>query len=206
MRRPDEHVFEIHLQIPGATEDAPDEYFIRAGDADLLQDGVVCGPDSDGVFEAHFGRDLPRYEDAVLSALRDLRVVFPEASLIEVRPDALVTLDDIAQRTGRTHESVRLLVKGKRGPGGFPAPAGGGRRQRSKVWRWYEVERWFEEARGVEVPGHRHGAFLAAVNQLLELQRVIPHVPDAHRLAALVPPELTSASGREAVEDQVGAR
>ncbi|HVE68588.1 MAG TPA: hypothetical protein VNB64_08410 [Solirubrobacteraceae bacterium] len=206
MRHRHGHEFEIDFQIAGATEDAPDEYFIRAGDSDQLQDGVPCGPDADGIFEAHFGRDLPRYEDAVLSALRDIRIVFPEAQLLEVRPDSLVTLDDIAERTGRTHESVRLLVKGKRGPGGFPAPAGGGRRQRSKVWRWYEVERWFEEELGVEVPGHRHGAFLAAVNQLLELQRVVPHVPDARRLAVLLPPALRTASGGQAVEDEIGAR
>jgi hypothetical protein len=206
MRRADEHVFEIHLQIPGATEDAPDEYFIRAGDSDELQDGVVCGPDADGVFEAHFGRDLPRYEDAVLSALRDLRAVFPEAELLEIRPDSLVTLDDIAQRTGRTHESVRLLVKGKRGPGGFPRPTTGVLHRRTKIWRWYEVERWFAEALGIEVPGHEHGAFLDAVNHLLELQRVVPHVPDARRLATLLPPELRTASGREPVEDQVRAR
>lgn len=206
MRHRHGHEFEIDFRIAGATEDAPDEYFIRAGDSDQLQDGVPCGPDADGVFEARFCRDFPRYEDAVLSALRDIRVVFPEAQLMEVRPDALVTLDDIAERTGRTHESVRLLVKGKRGPGGFPRPTTGVLHRRTKIWRWYEVERWFAEEMGVEVPGHRHGAFLAAVNQLLELQRVIPHVPDPRRLAALLPPELRTASGREAVEDEVGAR
>jgi hypothetical protein len=203
MRR-DEHVFEVLFQIPGATE--PDEYVVRAFEDEPLQEPAICGPDASGVFEAHFGRDDPRFEDAVLSAIGDLGRVFPEARLLEVKPDNLVTLDDIAERMGRTHESVRLLVKGQRGPGGFPRAAGGGGRRRSKVWRWYEVERWFVEEMGIDVPGHEHGAFLAAVNQLLELHRVIPQVQDAGKLTALLPPELTTALRREAVEDQVGAR
>ncbi|MDX6648421.1 MAG: hypothetical protein QOJ97_372 [Solirubrobacteraceae bacterium] len=202
--RPNEHVFEILFHVPGATE--PDEYAIRAYEDERLQDFALCGPDSEGVFEAHFGRDTPRFEQAVLSAVRDVGDVFPEATLLEVKPDVLVTLDDIAARMGRTHESVRLLVKGKRGPGRFPAAAGG-RGRKSKVWRWYEVERWFREEMDVEVPGHKHGAFLAAVNLVLELQRVMPQIPeDARQLAHLLPTELTAALRREAVEDQVGAR
>jgi hypothetical protein len=202
--RADEHVFEILFHVPGATE--PDEYAIRAYEDERLQDFALCGPDSEGVFEAHFGRETARFEEAVLSAIRDLAQVFPEATLLEVKPDVLVTLDDIAERMGRTHESVRLLVKGKRGPGRFPAAAGG-RGRKSKVWRWYEVERWFREEMGVEVPGHKHGAFLAAVNLVLELRRVMPLIrDDARAVARLLPPELTNVSGREAVEDQVGAR
>jgi hypothetical protein len=192
MRR-EGHVFELLFQVPGATE--PDEYAVRGYEDERLQDFVLCGPDGDGVFEGHFCRRAPRYEDAVVSAMRDLTAVFPEATLFEVRPDPLVNLDEIAARMSRTHESVRLLVKGKRGPGGFP-PAAGGRGRRWKVWRWYEVERWFREELGVEVPGHEHGAFLAAVNTLLELQRVVPHAArtpqDARQLASLLPTELTA--------------
>jgi DNA-binding IclR family transcriptional regulator len=36
----------------------------------------------------------------------------------------LVSVSDIARRVSRTRESVRLLIDGKRGPGGFPAPLG----------------------------------------------------------------------------------
>lgn len=192
MRR-EGHVFEVLFQIPGATE--PDEYAIRSYEDDRLQDFALYGPDPDGIFKARFCRDTQRFADAVISAIHDLGQVFPEAHLLEVKPDVLVTLDDIAERMGRTHESVRLLVNGKRGPGGFPRYAGGGGR-RSKVWRWYEVERWFREEMGIEVPGYKHGAFLATVNILLELQRTIPQVApvpeDARRLAALLPAELTS--------------
>jgi hypothetical protein len=197
------HIFSIKFQIPGATE--PDEYAIRTYEDDGLRDFALLGPDANGVFDTDFERKAPRYEDAVLSAMEDLRRVLPEARLLQVKPDNLVTIDDIAERMGRTHESVRLLINGKRGPGGFPRHSGSGGR-RSKTWRWYEVERWFADQMGVVVPGHKHGAFLAAVNQLLELQRVVPQVQDAGRLAALLPAELTTASGRQPVEDQVGAR
>lgn len=192
--RSDGYIFRIAFEIPGATE--PDEYGIRAGDSSELQDMALFGPDPNGVFDTEFERAAPRYEDAVLSAIHDLGAVFPEARLLEVRPDDLVTLHDIAERTGRTHESVRMLVKGKRGPGGFPAETRGGLR-RPKMWRWHEVARWFEEKLGVEVRDYRHAAFLAAVNQLLELRRVVPHAArtpqDARGLASLLPAELTAA-------------
>ena len=193
--RPATHVFHIVFEIPGATE--PDEYAVRAYESDELHDVLFGGPDPAGVFEVDFHRAAARFEDAVLDAMDDLQHVFPEAQILEVKPDPLVSLDEIAERADRTHESVRLLVNGKRGPGGFPPPAGG-RGRRSKVWRWYEVERWFREELGVDVAGHEHGAFLAAVNTLLELRRVVadaartPH--DARLLASLLPVELADAA------------
>jgi hypothetical protein len=60
--------------------------------------------------------------------------------------DDLVATTDIAARTGRSRESVRLLAEGRRGDGDFPAPVGylsGGVR----VWTWASVNRWFQ-ARG----------------------------------------------------------
>ncbi|MDX6670458.1 MAG: hypothetical protein QOI91_821 [Solirubrobacteraceae bacterium] len=198
------HIFNVQFQIPGATE--PDEYAIRTYEDDRLQDFALLGPNPRGVFDTDFERMAARYEDAVLSAIADLQRVLPEATMLRVKPDDLVTIDDIAERMGRTHESVRLLIKGKRGPGGFPAAAGG-RGRRDRMWRWYEVERWFREEMGIEIPGHKHGAFLAAVNALLELRGLMPELHrDAPRLAHLLPTELTTALRREAVEDQVGAR
>jgi hypothetical protein len=57
-----------------------------------------------------------------------------------VRSEDLVTLREIAARTGRSYESVRLLAAGKRGPGGFPGPMS------SAGWTlysWAQVRPWF---------------------------------------------------------------
>ena len=59
-------------------------------------------------------------------------------------------MSDIARRVGRTRESVRLLVDGKRGPGGFPAPLGvvG---EGIRVWPWSVVLEWFDKVLGVDL-------------------------------------------------------
>lgn len=193
MTETDAHIFMVVFQIPEARE--PDEYAVRAYDDDALQDMSLSGPDEAGVFDADFERQAESFPVAVLGAIDDIQRVFPEATILRVEPDDLATIAAIAERVGRSHESVRLLARGKRGPGGFPAPAGklDGKTQ---VWRWSEVARWFEE--NLEPVGaHTHAAFLAAVNDVLDLRRVAGdalEVPDVARaVAALLPDELTKA-------------
>ena len=60
------------------------------------------------------------------------------------------------------------LVKGERGPGTFPRPihfvADRG------LWRWSDVERWFDAYEGGAVQLH-HDAFIDAVNAVLAVRR-----------------------------------
>ncbi|MGN9912578.1 hypothetical protein ACTMTJ_34075 [Phytohabitans sp. LJ34] len=70
---------------------------------------------------------------------RRIRHALPHATLVEVDQD-LVSVSDIAHRVGVTREAVRLWVDGRRGPGGFPPPAGSP--GSSKVWRWARVAEW----------------------------------------------------------------
>ncbi|MDX6299926.1 MAG: hypothetical protein QOF53_1140, partial [Nocardioidaceae bacterium] len=42
--------------------------------------------------------------------------------VLHVDPDELVWASEIAERTGRTRQSVDQLIKAQRGPGGFPIP------------------------------------------------------------------------------------
>ena len=58
-----------------------------------------------------------------------------------VEPDDLVTQAEIAERLGRSSESVRLLASGQRGDGTFPAPAAR-TTSRGSLWRWSQVARW----------------------------------------------------------------
>ncbi len=137
----------------------------------------------------------PTFPEAVFSAMADLQRVFPEASLVRVSPDDLTTIGGIAERMGRSHESIRLLVQGKRGPGGFPktASASGAKPQ---VWRWHEVVDWFEQEMDVRVPDSEHAKFLAMINDLLHLRLAAPTVIDNRRtasaMAALLPKELVA--------------
>lgn len=188
----DSHVFTVHFQIANARE--PDRWAVRAYDDGRLEDMLLGGPDATGVFDADFERRAPSFPEAVMTALDDLQAVFPEATILRVDPEDLVTLSDVATRTRRSHESVRLLALGRRGPGGFPAPAGTPD-ARTRVWRWHQVVAWFDDAMGEEVPAGRDAAFLAAVNDLLNLRSVAPRAADSPQavraLASLIPPQLT---------------
>src|SRR5437762_2493686 len=68
--------------------------------------------------------------------------------VVHVDPDELVWASEIAQRTGRSRQSVDQLIKGQRGPGNFPAPAR--HATRNPLWRWSEVEAWFAAYQGRE--------------------------------------------------------
>jgi len=59
--------------------------------------------------------------------------------------DDFVGYSDIANYVGMTHEAVRLIATGKRGPGDFPKPRGyiGVATNRSPLWTWAEVSPWF---------------------------------------------------------------
>ena len=128
---------------------------------------------SNGIPLASFTREAESLEAAILSAIRDLETV-DGVRVVRVDDTGLVSMADIAERTGRTRESVRLLVEGKRGPGGFPAPATNPFR-RHRLWRWLEVDRWFEAS----IKGHQldeQGHAVAAINAWLELRRLRPTV------------------------------
>ena len=76
---------------------------------------------SDGIQYVDFDREAASLDEAVLSAVRDVEHV-DGVSVVRVADAGLVSMTDIASRIGRTRESVRLLITGARGPGGFPAP------------------------------------------------------------------------------------
>lgn len=132
---------------------------------------------SGGVQHLDFDREAPGYLAAVLSAIKDVEVAVPRVRVVRVLPDEYVTLAEIAQRTGRTRESIRLLSIGERGPGGFPPPAARGA-ERNKLWRWAEVAAWFASALGE--PAHlAPPSAQRAANALLDLRASIAQLSRA---------------------------
>lgn len=165
-----EHTFTIRFLAPGRTlEDLSIDLYDRIDDASLE------GPDQDGSFLYEFDRVAPSLPDALAASLGELTDALPEATVIRVHEYDLASMSDIAARAGRTPESIRLLVNGKRGPGGFP-PAAGDLGGRMKVWRLAEVAQWFEETLGEPLPDTSDSAFLQAINNALEIRRL------SHRL------------------------
>lgn len=136
-----------------------------------------------------FDREAPTLADAVFEATAAVEAAVREARVVHVEPDDLVTMAEIAERTGRTRESVRLLINGTRGPGGFPAPATHFK-QRNRMWQWHEVAAWFAYALDEELPGADPATseFLGAFNAGLKLRRAEDKldVAERRRIRALV--------------------
>ena len=114
----------------------------------------------------------------------------------------LVSIADIANRTGRTREGVRLLVAGARGPGRFPPPVTDPR-GRYRLWRWGDVERWFRAELGEEISGAQDEHLLSAINACLELRQQRRSLDSGRRrrlrlLAGLAAPQEGSFSTRVA--------
>ncbi len=126
---------------------------------------------ADGIQYVDFDRDGPNPETAILSAIADVERL-PEVEVIRIAGCGLVSMADIATRTRRSRESIRLLVTNERGPGGFPAPVTDPR-ARYRLWRWSEVRRWFEtnyDSSRVQPHDHGYEQVAAAINASLELR------------------------------------
>lgn len=148
--------------------------------ADLQDESVVNGlfesgcddalvGSTDGVQFLDFDRDAASLDEAVLSAVADAERV-DGIQVIRVADAGLASMADIAARTGRTREGVRLLVSGARGPGGFPPPVTDPR-GRYRLWRWSDVERWFRSEVGEEISLAPEERLVTAINACLELRQ-----------------------------------
>ena len=122
---------------------------------------------ADCVQYIEFDREAAGLVEAVLSAVADVERV-AGVKVVRIADAGLVSMTDIAARTGRTREGVRLLVTGARGPGGFPAPVTDPR-SRYRLWRWSDVERWLAAGLGEE-PSSSDDHVLAAINASLEIR------------------------------------
>ena len=133
-----EWTFRLTLAGIALTDEEMDALF-EAGCDDatfsLERDGTVLG---------FFDREADRQEDAVLSAIHDVESAAIGVRVLRVtQDDDWLTASEIAERVGRTRQSIGLLIRGDRGPGGFPA-AVARPGSRNPLWSWAEVEAWFE--------------------------------------------------------------
>lgn len=133
---------------------------------------------SHGVQSVDFNREAASLEEAICSAIADIARL-DGVEVVRIAGAGLVSLADIAARTGRTSESVRLLAEGHRGPSAFPAPVTDPR-SRHRLWRWAEVDRWFEAS----VPEHQADGqeqVVTAINAALEFRRLDRGLPPEWR-------------------------
>ena len=124
-----------------------------------------------GLVFLDFDREGESPEKAILSAIRAVEGSRIGASVTRIEPGDLVTLSEIARRTGRPRETVRLWVEGQRGPAGFPRPYSGVA-GKSLVWRWVDVARWLSTHDRLDNPDVvAFAEAVATINGALDFRR-----------------------------------
>lgn len=91
-----------------------------------------------GAIILEFDREARNFSHAVASAIEN--VIEAGAHVERVEPDYLVSLAEIAERSGLTRAAISHYANGERGEG-FPAPVARVS-SGSPLWNWVDVARW----------------------------------------------------------------
>ena len=91
-----------------------------------------------GCIIVDFTREARSIDHAIVSAVRDVEAAGARVERIE--PDPLVSLSDIAARSGMSRAAMTQYSKGQRGRG-FPAPVARVTSD-SPLWDWAAVAKW----------------------------------------------------------------
>jgi predicted DNA-binding transcriptional regulator AlpA len=94
-----------------------------------------------GAIILEFAREAEAFSDAIESAF--MGVLRAGAKPLHVEPDYLVSMSEIAERTGLSRSAVSLFAKGERGKD-FPAPTARVTTE-SPLWDWVEVADWMHQ-------------------------------------------------------------
>ena len=134
-----EYTFTLKYQL---TDDDRDSQTLveRLGEAGC--DDALVGIGQPGRLALEFTREAADADEAVRSALADVRQAAPSARLLEVAPD-LVGLTDVAEIVGVSRQNMRKLMLAH--PGSFPAPVHEGS---ASIWHLADVLTWMQAKGG----------------------------------------------------------
>lgn len=136
-----EYLFTLKYQLAECDSDL-DVLVERLGVAGC--DDALAGLGQPGRLALEFSREANSAEEAVRSALADVKKAIPSAYLIEASPD-LVGLTDVAEVISVSRQAVRKLMLSHRAT--FPVPVHEGS---SSIWHLAEVLDWLKSR------GHYH--------------------------------------------------
>ncbi|GAA1811492.1 hypothetical protein [Actinomadura chokoriensis] len=123
----------------------------------------------------------PTLAAAIMDVVGHVEESAPGLHVLQVEADPLLTIRDIAERVGRSLDSVRHAITGARGATGFPPSEMSTASHR--LWRWSKVAAFY----GLDDPQLVEAKpTVQAINGWLALRDVVPDVAPA-------PEEVTSA-------------
>jgi hypothetical protein len=137
-----EYEFELKFKLPAGGADAG-ELVERLAEAGC--DDALIGIGQPGRIALDFTREATSAKRAIVSALKDVKRVIPDATLIEVTPD-FAGLTDVAELVGVTRQNVRKLMLAH--AGSFPAPIHEGS---AALWHLAPVLQWLKDRCGYPI-------------------------------------------------------
>jgi hypothetical protein len=136
--------YEFTLKFKLAPDGADtDELVERLGIAGC--DDALVGIGQPGRIALQFTRNADSAEKAIISALKDVKSVIPEARLLEVDPD-FVGLTDVAEMVGVTRQNMRKLMLAH--SDSFPAAVHEGS---TALWHLAHVLQWLNDRDGYRI-------------------------------------------------------
>lgn len=122
-----------------------------------------------GAVYLDFDREAVSLEEAVISAIKDVKSSSIFAEVASVTPENLVTEAEIAKRLNKSRQIVSLWIKGQRRKA-FPHPVMR-LAEKSSLWSWSEVVSWLYDNKIIKDKKLVDEAlFFANINAALEEQ------------------------------------
>jgi predicted DNA-binding transcriptional regulator AlpA len=106
-------------------------------------DDALIGIGKKGRIAFQFFREAKNASEAILTAIKEIKSVIPDARLIEATPD-LVGVSDIAELLGFSRQNIRKLIHSLT----FPEPIHEGN---FYVWHLAKVLHWFEQGQRKQI-------------------------------------------------------
>ncbi len=101
-----------------------------------------------GAVYLDFDRKAVSLEEAVISAIREVKSASVDAHVLSVAPENLVTESEIAKRLNKSRQLVSLWIKGERRQS-FPHPVMR-LAHKSALWKWSEVATWAYQCKMID--------------------------------------------------------
>ena len=123
-----------------------------------------------GLLYLECSRSAKSLEEAIISAINDVRKAGIGAEVLRVDECDLVTASDIARRIDRSRQLVHQYMIGKRGPGGFPTPECH-LTDHAPLWAWCAVSYWLVQNNLLRPEEGWNAEVVEAINTFLERER-----------------------------------
>lgn len=158
--------FELHVNAKDFSGDPENtlDLLYEAG----LDDALVSWTGDDLTIQ--FDREAQHLAEAILTAIQQIESI-PGLIVTRVLPMDLVTAAEISRRMGKTRPWASQIIAGKRGPGTFP-PAYPLAHLPTPMWRWADVQAWFEDDSQPDKQMEHEAAVISLLNAALDLRNI----------------------------------